>query len=163
MPPVNTFSNTSISKKPRKSLSIGKVAARTGLSISAIRYYETEGLVHCGRTSGGKRVLSPSDIRRLSFIMIAQGLGFSLKQIKLQLDNLPEGRTPTKKDWDTISRSFSKQIDARIIALQALREKLTGCIGCGCLSLKTCNLYNADDKASTRGVGPRYLMGDQPL
>ncbi len=147
----------------KKSYSIGVIAARTGLSVSAIRHYEAEGLIICGRNAGGKRVLEAADIRRLSFIMIAQKLGFSLKQIRTHLDALPDGRAPTKKDWDQISRTFGKEIDARIDALQTLREKLNGCIGCGCLSLKTCALYNPDDQIAKKGSGPRYLMGDRPL
>jgi len=117
---------------------IGKAAARTGTSVSALRFYEEKGLVKSERTRGGKRVFKPSDIRRISFIVIAQQMGFSLAQIKLQLDELPEGRTPTKSDWKVISQKFAKDIDTRIATLTALRENLTGCIGCGCLSLKAC-------------------------
>ena len=142
--------------------SIGKIAARTGLAVSAIRFYEEAGLVAPERNSGGQRVFAPSDIRRISFVMIAQKLGFTLAQIRAQLDILPDGRTPTLQDWEAISASFSVDIEARISALQNLQKKLTGCIGCGCLSLQKCALYNTDDIVAAKGAGPRYLMGDRP-
>jgi len=142
--------------------SIGKIAARTGLAVSAIRFYEEAGLVAPERNSGGQRVFAPSDIRRISFVMIAQKLGFTLAQIRAQLDILPDGRTPTLQDWEAISASFSVDIEARISALQNLQKKLTGCIGCGCLSLQKCALYNTDDIVAAKGAGPRYLMGDTP-
>jgi len=148
-------------KPLKKGVLIGRVAARTGVAVSAIRFYEEAGLVTAGRNSGGQRVFEMSDIRRISFIIIAQKLGFSLKQIRAQLDSLPNKRTPTLKDWEKISRSFSADIDARIEALTKLRDNLTGCIGCGCLSLKKCALYNQDDKAAKNGPGPRYLLGDR--
>ena len=148
-------------KPANKGVLIGRVAARTGVAVSAIRFYEEAGLVTAGRNSGGQRVFEMSDIRRISFIIIAQKLGFSLKQIRAQLDSLPNKRTPTLKDWEKISRSFSADIDARIEALTKLRDNLTGCIGCGCLSLKKCALYNPDDKAAKNGAGPRYLLGDK--
>lgn len=148
--------------KAKKGFLIGKVAARTGLAVSAIRHYEAEGLIRSERDVGGRRVFIPADIRRLSFIVIAQQLGFSLKQIKYQFAALPDNRTPTKRDWEKISKSFGKDIDARIAALTLMREKLTGCIGCGCLSLRTCALYNPEDRAAAKGPGPRYLMGDVP-
>jgi len=149
-------------KKIKKGILIGRVAARTGIAVSAIRFYEEAGLVSAGRNAGGQRVFEAADIRRISFIIISQKLGFSLKQIKAQLDSLPNKRTPTLKDWEKISRSFGIEIDQRIAALQNLRERLTGCIGCGCLSLKNCVLYNQDDIAAQKGAGPRYLMGDCP-
>ena len=149
-------------KKAKKGFLIGKVAARTGLAVSAIRHYEAEGLIKSERNSGGQRVFLAADIRRLSFIIIAQQLGFTLAQIKAQFAALPEGRTPTQRDWQKISTRFGRDIDARIEALTLMREKLTGCIGCGCLSLKKCGLYNPDDRAARLGPGPRYLMGDRP-
>ncbi len=147
---------------PRKVFLIGKVAARTGISVSAIRHYEAEGLIKSMRDQGGRRVFAPADIRRISFIIITQKLGFSLKEIRAELGLLPDGRTPTKRDWERMSRSFGHKIDDRIKTLELLREKLTGCIGCGCLSLKKCALYNTKDIAGQRGSGPRYLMGDKP-
>lgn len=149
-------------KKAKAGFSIGKVAERTGIAVSAIRFYEEKRLVSSGRNAGGQRVFAAADIRRISFIIIAQKLGFSLSEIKVELSKLPEGRTPTKRDWDRIGRTFSQDIDARIEALTALKNKLSGCIGCGCLSLQVCALYNKDDTANTKGAGPRYLMGDRP-
>ena len=143
-------------------LGIGEVAARTGAAVSAIRFYEEKGLVKARRTGGGTRLFLRSDIRRVSFILIAQRLGFSLEEIGDHLSGLPDGRTPTKKDWEKIARAFRTAIDDRIAALTSLREKLTGCIGCGCLSLKTCGLYNPDDEAQRQGAGPRFLLGDRP-
>lgn len=142
-------------------LPIGKLAERTGLSITAIRFYEAEGLVSAQRNAGGQRRFLRSDIRRLSFVKICQGLGFPLAEIRQALSELPDGRTPTKRDWEKLSRGFIKEIDARIETLSQLRETLTGCIGCGCLSLAKCRLYNPDDKAASKGAGPRYLMGDK--
>jgi len=148
--------------KAKAGFSIGKVAERTGIAVSAIRFYEEKGLVSSGRNSGGQRVFAAADIRRISFIIIAQKLGFSLSEIKVELSKLPDNRTPTKHDWDRIGRTFSQDIDARIEALTTLKTKLSECIGCGCLSLKVCALYNKDDKIRTKGPGPRYLMGDNP-
>ncbi|SHJ23137.1 transcriptional regulator, MerR family [Shimia gijangensis] len=144
----------------RNGLTIGYVSERTGLAPSAIRFYEDEGLVFPGRNAGGQRRFDRSDIRRLSFVMISQGLGFSLPEIREALKSLPEGRTPTKRDWERISARFRRKLDQRISQMQILRDKLDGCIGCGCLSLQTCKLYNADDRARRKGQGPRYLMGD---
>ncbi len=143
-------------------LSIGDLADRTGLSVSAIRFYETKGLVASVRNSGGQRRFLRADVRRLSFVLIAQQLGFSIDQIRRQLSRLPEGRTPTKQDWTRISHAFRRELDERIEALTGLRDKLDGCIGCGCLSLRKCTLYNPQDRARRRGTGPRYLLGDRP-
>ena len=143
-------------------LPIGVIAERTGLAVSAIRFYEDAGLIRPDRNAGGQRRFLRSDIRRLSFIRIAQGLGFSLAEIRAALASLPEGRTPTKADWSRLSRRFRRVLDARIAQMETLRDKLDGCIGCGCLSLKTCALYNPDDRAAGAGAGPRYLLGDAP-
>ena len=142
-------------------LTIGTISQRTGLAVSAIRYYEAQGLVTPWRNAGGQRRFERADIRRLSFVMIAQQFGFSLPQIKAELDLLPKGRTPTKADWAKISAGFRAELDQRIDNLTRMRDTLDSCIGCGCLSLKSCALYNPKDKASTRGAGPRYLMGDR--
>ena len=146
----------------QKGLTIGDVAGRTGLSVSAIRFYEGRGLVHPERSSGGQRIFLRSDIRRLSFILIAQQIGLTIEEISQLLSSLPERRTPTKSDWSRISRSFRKLLDERIALMERTRDKLDGCIGCGCLSLKKCALYNPEDRAALKGQGPRYLMGDQP-
>ena len=143
-------------------LSIGQVAERTGLSVSAIRYYEESGLVAPARSDSGRRLFLRSDIRRLSFIVIAQQLGFSLDAIREQLSALPHSRTPTQRDWAGISRRFRADLEGRIALLERTRDRLDGCIGCGCLSLKNCALYNPDDRARLRGAGPRYLLGDPP-
>lgn len=143
-------------------VSIGEVAARTGLAVSAIRFYEERGLIQPDRDAGGRRVFDRADIRRLSFIMVAQRLGFPLSEIAGELNRLPNGRAPTKADWTRMSRTFRARIDRRIADLELLRNKLDACIGCGCLSMRQCALYNANDAASTKGAGPRYLMGDRP-
>lgn len=143
-------------------LSIGEIAARTGLAVSAIRYYEEEGLIAPWRNAAGRRRFQRADIRRLSFVMIAQQFGFTLPQIRVELDRLPRHRAPTKVDWARISTTFRKDLDTRIARLQKLRDTLDGCIGCGCLSLEACALYNPKDRASARGTGPRYLLGDSP-
>ncbi|MCL4158509.1 UNVERIFIED_CONTAM: hypothetical protein GTU68_055188 [Idotea baltica] len=143
-------------------LSIGALADRTGLAVSAIRYYESQGLIAPWRNSGRQRRFHRADIRRLSFIMIAQQFDFSLPEIRELLAWLPGKRTPTPADWTRISETFRNRLDARIDTLQKLRDNLDGCIGCGCLSLPKCKLYNPDDRARQRGSGPRYLMGDSP-
>lgn len=141
-------------------LSIGQVAERTGLAVSAIRFYETEGLISPTRNAGGQRRYLRSDIRTLSFVLIAQQLGFSIGEIREQLQGLPDGRAPTQKDWARISRSFREHLDSRIDMLTRLRDRLDGCIGCGCLSLRKCTLYNPDDRARRQGTGPRYVIAD---
>lgn len=148
------------SAKQQVFLSIGKFATRCGVSVSAVRFYEEKGLLSATRNSGGQRHFHRSQIRRLSFILIAQQLGFSLAEIKEHLDPLPLMRAPTKKDWEKMSRRFEKDINQRIDSLTLLRDKLSGCIGCGCLSLKSCHLYNPEDRARGLGAGPRYLLGD---
>jgi MerR family redox-sensitive transcriptional activator SoxR len=143
-------------------LTIGALAKRTGLAVSAIRYYEGQGLIAPWRNAGGQRRFGRADIRRLSFVMIAQQFGFTLPQIKAELDRLPGGRTPTKADWAKISAGFRAALDARIETLVTLRDNLDGCIGCGCLSLESCHMYNPEDRIAEKGSGPRYLMGDRP-
>ncbi|MCI2399355.1 redox-sensitive transcriptional activator SoxR [Aliiroseovarius subalbicans] len=146
---------------PKAMMSIGQMATRTGLAVSAIRYYEAEGLVRPIRTAGGQRQFHRADIRRLSFVRITQQLGFSIAEIRAQIEKLPDGRTPTKADWTRLARGFRRELDARITAMQQLRDSLDSCIGCGCLSLKRCALYNPADSARRHGPGPRYLMGDR--
>ena len=136
-------------------LTIGELARRTGLSVSAIRFYEARGLVQAIRTAGNQRRFLRSDIRRLSFILIAQQLGLSLEAIEAELATLPHGRTPTHEDWRTISERMRGMLDARIAMLERTRDRLDGCIGCGCLSLERCALYNPGDRAARAGPGPR--------
>ena len=143
-------------------LSIGELADRTGLSVSAIRYYEAQGLVAAERNAGGQRRFMRSDIRRLSFVLITQQFGFTIEQIRAQLQTLPQERTPNKQDWTRISRDFRRALDEKIDTLNQLRDQLDGCIGCGCLSLQKCKLYNSGDRARLSGAGPRYLMGERP-
>ncbi|MDG5748732.1 redox-sensitive transcriptional activator SoxR [Qipengyuania sp. XHP0207] len=138
-------------------LTIGDLARRTGLSVSAIRFYEDKGLVEPMRTGGNQRRFLRSDIRRLSFILIAQNLGLSLAEIEEAMKGLPHGRTPTAADWKRISVTIRQRIDTQIAQLDKVREDLDGCIGCGCLSLKKCALYNAQDKWGESGKGPRVL------
>ncbi len=149
-------------RKAEKGFLIGQVAKRTGSTVSALRFYEQKGLINSERTAGGKRVFRASEIRRVSFILIAQQLGFSLADIKAQLEKLPDHRTPTKSDWEQISQTFKHDIEVRIAGLERLRDKLSGCIGCGCLSLEVCALYNPGDSAAQKGAGARYLLGDKP-
>ena len=145
---------------PERGLSIGALAGRTGLAVSAIRYYEAQGLIAAERNAGGQRRFARAAIRRLSFVMIAQQFGVSLAEIRALLGELPGNRTPNPADWARISLRFRAQIDQRIATLERLRDDLDGCIGCGCLSLPKCRLYNPDDRAHAKGAGPRYLMGD---
>ena len=139
-------------------LTIGELAARTGVSVSAVRFYEAKGLVRPLRTQGNQRRFLRSDIRRLSFALIAQQLGFTLPQIAAELDKLPQGRTPSAADWTRISAGFRKTIETRVAQLQRTLEDLDGCIGCGCLSLKKCALYNPDDRAARSGTGARFIL-----
>ena len=140
-------------------LSIGELSRRTGLSVSAIRFYEARGLVEAVRSAGNQRRFFRSDIRRLSFILIAQHLGMTLGEIDAELGTLPQGRAPTKADWEKISQRIKATLDAKIRLLEATRDRLAGCIGCGCLSLEQCSLYNPDDRAGRAGPGPRFLLG----
>jgi MerR family transcriptional regulator, redox-sensitive transcriptional activator SoxR len=142
-------------------LSIGQLARRTGLSVSAIRFYETRGLVRASRGSGNQRRFARSDIRRLSFALIAQQLGLTLSEIEAELSTLPLGRTPTLADWRAIGARFRGVLAAKIALLQRTQELLDGCIGCGCLSLERCALYNPNDRAARAGPGPRFLLGNQ--
>lgn len=146
---------------PPALLSIGDLARRTGISVSAIRFYEQRGLVRAIRTSGNQRRFARSDIRRLSFALIAQRLGLSLGQIEAELATLPAGRSPTREDWQAVSRRIRGVLDEKIALLEQTRDRLDGCIGCGCLSLDRCALYNPDDRAARAGPGPRFLLGDK--
>jgi len=142
-------------------LTIGELARRTGLSVSAIRYYEARGLVGAIRTGGNQRRFMRSDIRRLSFALIAQRCGLSLAEIEKEMAGLPNGRAPNKADWQAISERLRTTLDERIALLERTRDRLDGCIGCGCLSLETCALYNPGDRAARAGPGPRFLLGDR--
>ncbi len=143
-------------------LTIGHLAARSGLSPSALRFYESQGLLASTRTHGNQRRYARATLRRVAFVRAAQEVGLSLDGIRDALASLPDGRTPTVEDWSRLSRAFRAQLDARIEALGRLRDKLTGCIGCGCLSLRRCQLYNPGDGSAVRGPGARFLLGDVP-
>jgi MerR family redox-sensitive transcriptional activator SoxR len=138
-------------------LSIGEISARAGVATSALRYYEQLGLIHAERTSGNQRRYSRATLRRVAFIRSAQRVGLTLQEIEEALTTLPEGRTPTRADWARLSRSWRPRIDAQIERLERLRTKLDGCIGCGCLSLRTCALNNPDDEVAARGPGAAFL------
>lgn len=140
-------------------ISIGDLAARTGVSVSAIRFYEAKGLLSPFRNAGRQRRFLRSDIRRLSFILIAQQLGLSIEAIGMELAKLPGERTPNATDWRRMS-GMRRLLDERIAALTRTRDRLDDCIGCGCLSLRKCALYNPGDRAAANGAGPRYVMGD---
>lgn len=145
------------------SLPIGALAARAGVSVSAVRFYEARGLLSPFRNAGGQRRFLRADIRRLSFILIAQQLGLSIENIGRMLARLPQQRAPTAADWRAMSSEIAGIIDLRIAALTRTRDLLDGCIGCGCLSLERCALYNPQDRAGMRGPGARYLLGDPPV
>ncbi|MFN8023564.1 MAG: redox-sensitive transcriptional activator SoxR [Acidimicrobiales bacterium] len=143
-------------------LTIGEVAERTGVTTPTLRYYEAEGLVSSVRTPGNQRRFERDVLRRVSFIRIAQQVGLGLDEIREHLDSLPRGRTPTKADWARLSRAWRPRLDQQIAVITRLRDQLDECIGCGCLSLKACRLYNPDDTAARFGAGARYLLGDPP-
>ncbi len=134
-------------------LTIGQVARRSGVAHTALRFYEDKGLIFAERTSGNQRRYPRSVLRRIAFIRSAQRVGLTLEQISEALATLPRDHAPTKADWARLSRNWQSELDARIDALQRLRDQLTSCVGCGCLSLRTCALNNPDDRAATRGPG----------
>lgn len=142
-------------------LTVGQLAARAGLATSAIRFYEANGLLTAERNVSGHRRYRPDALRRVSFIKVAQRVGLSLGEIRAALDSLPDARTPTAADWEGLATDWRPVLDERIRLLTDLREKLDGCIGCGCLSLDACQIYNVDDVAATFGEGPRWLEGDR--
>ena len=143
-------------------LTIGELATRAGVATSALRFWEAEGLISSVRTAGNQRRFHRATLRRVSLIRAAQEAGLTLPEIHRALEYLPHDRTPSKRDWQRLSSSWRRRIDSRIAELEALRSQLTDCIGCGCLSLKSCGIFNPDDRASTLGSGPRYLLGDSP-
>jgi MerR family redox-sensitive transcriptional activator SoxR len=138
-------------------LTIGETAARSGVATSALRFYEAEGLISSTRTTGNQRRYERSTLRRIALIQAGKTAGISLDEIRHALTALPGERTPTKRDWERLSGRWRDDLDRRIATLNALRDRLTGCIGCGCLSLKTCSLLNPEDEAAALGAGPQYL------
>jgi len=144
-----------------ETLPIGQVADRTGVAVSALRYYEQEGLIRSTRTPGGQRRYPRDVLRRVAFVRIAQQVGLRLDDVRAALAGLPDDRTPTRADWARLSASWRPLLDRRIATLERLRDDLDSCIGCGCLSLRACALYNPGDAAAGLGTGARYLVSDE--
>jgi MerR family redox-sensitive transcriptional activator SoxR len=143
-------------------LTISEVARRSGVAASALRYYEERGLIASERAGSGHRRYPRPVLRRIAFIVFAQRIGLSLDEIGVELARLPPERAPTRRDWSRLARTWTSKIDRRIAELERLRRGLSECIGCGCLSLDRCQLANPGDRASRRGPGPRYWVGDRP-
>ena len=141
-------------------LTIGEVAARSGAAASALRFYEAEGLIAARRTSGNQRRYDRSVLRRVALIQAGRAAGIPLERIRAALGTLPAARTPTRRDWERFSRRWRDDLDDRIETLQAIRNRLTTCIGCGCLSIDRCELLNPDDEAGARGPGAHFLRQD---
>lgn len=140
-----------------RELSVGQVADRSGVAVSALHFYETEGLISSRRTTGNQRRYPREILRRVAFIRASQGVGIPLRRIKAALDLLPENRTPTRKDWEHLSTAWRNELNDHITQLEHLRDRLSGCIGCGCLSLQGCKLINPNDILGRQGNGPRNL------
>ena len=145
----------------RASLTIGEVSARTGVATSALRFYEDQGLIEAERTDGNQRRYRRSALRRIAFIQAGRAAGIPLAQVQQALATLPAGRTPTRRDWAQLSRRWQADLDDRIDVLIALRDRLSTCIGCGCLSLDRCGLINPGDEAASLGAGAHYLLRDR--
>lgn len=143
-------------------LTIGELSARSGVSQSALRFYERQGLISSRRTDGNQRRFPVVTLRRVALVQAGKAAGIPLERIRAALDGLPERRTPTKRDWEGLSRGWRREIDERIATLEAVRDRLTTCIGCGCLSLKTCSLLNPGDEAGRQGGGAHYLRRVSP-
>ncbi len=139
-------------------LTIGEAAARIGIATSALRYYEEEGLIVSRRTDGGQRRYARDVLRRVAFIRAGQQVGLTLSEIAEGLSGLPGDRAPSKAEWAEFGRRWRPRLDHQIATMEALRDKLTSCIGCGCLSLDNCALFNPDDEAAAEGPGARYLL-----
>jgi MerR family redox-sensitive transcriptional activator SoxR len=138
-------------------LTIGELSSRSGVTASALRFYEREGLIESTRTDGNQRRYPSVTLRRVALVQAGKAAGIPLERIRAALGTLPEGRPPTKRDWERLSRSWADELDRRIATLEAIRGRLTTCIGCGCLSLKTCALLNPGDRAAELGAGARYF------
>lgn len=141
----------------RKVLSVGEVAKRCGVNVSAVHFYEQKGLISSHRNSGNQRQYARDVLRRISVIKAAQKVGINLDSIKNAFKKLPDNRTPNKKDWQLLANQWQKVLDEKITYLEKLRDSLTGCIGCGCLSMEKCPLYNDNDKLASDGAGPVIL------
>ncbi len=143
-------------------LTIGELAARTGVATSALRFYEERGLIRAERTAAGHRRYPRAVARRVAFVVFAQRVGLTLEEIRAELDKLPIDRTPTREEWGCLSGAWRRRIDERIAELERLRRGLTDCIGCGCLSLDRCAILNPEDRLADRGPGPRYWLEAPP-
>jgi MerR family transcriptional regulator, redox-sensitive transcriptional activator SoxR len=143
-----------------KEFTVGEIAARTGVAVSALHFYERKGLIRSHRTSGNQRRYDRDVLRRLAVIRLANELGIPLKRVAEAMATLPQGRTPTKDDWRALSTGWKDELDRRIVLLTRLRDELEGCIGCGCLSMDRCPLFNPDDELAREGAGPRRLLRD---
>ncbi len=141
-----------------KELSVGEVAARAGIAVSALHFYERKGLIRSYRTAGNQRRYERDVLRRLAVIRLANELGIPLGRVATALAALPRGRTPTKEDWQALSATWKDELERRITLLTRLRDELTGCIGCGCLSTDRCPLFNPDDTLARDGAGPRRIL-----
>jgi MerR family redox-sensitive transcriptional activator SoxR len=148
-------------ERPRL-LTIGELAARTGVATSALRFYEERGLIHAERTGSGHRRYWRVMARRVAFILFAQRVGLTLEEIRVELEKLPSGRAPSGDEWARLSTTWAERIAERMVELERLKRGLTDCIGCGCLSLDRCVILNPNDQAATQGAGPRYWLGDTP-
>jgi len=143
-----------------REFTVGQVAERSGVAVSALHFYETKGLISSHRTAGNQRRYGGDVLRRVAVIKIAQEVGISLAEIGKALNALPEGRTPTRRDWTRLSKGWRESLDHRIKQLEALRDGLDDCIGCGCLSIDRCKLRNPDDLLADEGAGARRLVVD---
>jgi MerR family redox-sensitive transcriptional activator SoxR len=139
-------------------LTIGELSGRSGVTASALRFYERQGLIASRRTDGNQRRYERATLRRVALVQAGKAAGVPLERIRQALDTLPDRRTPTKRDWERLSRSWARELDERIETLWAIRGRLTTCIGCGCLSLKTCGLLNPGDEAAASGPGAHYFI-----
>ena len=144
-----------------KRFTVGEIARRAGVATSALRFYEDHGLIHAERNESGHRRYHAVVLRRVSFIRTAQRVGLSLAEIRSALESLPDHRTPTATDWERLASSWRPRLDEQIALLTRMRDQLDECIGCGCLSLSACGLWNPDDVAADLGTGPRYLLSDE--
>jgi MerR family redox-sensitive transcriptional activator SoxR len=145
-----------------RELTIGELSARSGVSQSALRFYERKGLIAADRSGGNQRRYPVVTLRRVALVQAGKTAGIPLERIRQALDTLPAHRSPTKRDWERLSRSWREELDERIATLEGIRGRLTGCIGCGCLSLRRCALLNPGDEAAQRGPGAHYLVASEP-
>lgn len=155
---MSPSASSSTASAPSRSLTIGELASRTGVAASALRFYEERGLIRAERTDAGHRRFSRATIRRVAFIAFAQRIGLTLDEIRGAMDTLPSDRIPVASEWEALSSMWRERVDVRIAELQRLKESLSDCIGCGCLSLQRCAILNPGDRLASEGSGPRYWI-----